>query len=151
MTELGISGRPLATHSSQATPLHYDPYINLFRLACGSPTTASKHFLILPPTMSPSLKRAGHEGHLRNTSPVEFELQGAQLDQGQVEGVRLSPDSPGQGAVRDIAKEAYHVTLRPGELLLLPERWWHRVENVGDRRGWTAGVGYWFLTRQRQR
>lgn len=130
------------------TPLHYDPYVNLFRLADCSDATAGKHFTILPPSPSVSaiLSRGG-SGHLQNTSPVELELCG-RLQEGHVDDVIMSPDSPSRSHFDTIAGEAFGVTLRKGEMLLLPHRWWHRVQNLGSKQSWTAGVGYWFRFRE---
>lgn len=132
-------------HCLQTTPLHYDPYINVFRLAGSSGPDAAKHFLIFPPSMSSHLKRGGDASSLRNTSPVQFDVHNAESDS---PAVHFKPDSPSQGSFEQLADAAYAVTLRAGELLMIPERWWHRVENIGPSNGWTAGVGYWFLMRK---
>ena len=124
------------------TPLHYDPYINLFSLAGSSSAGATKHFLIFPPEVNDLVKpgeRAGRVG--QNTSPLNFEvLRGG-------DEVRLSADSPSQGHADRLAGAAMGCTLRQGEMLLLPHRHWHRVENLGARDDWTAGIGYWFRLR----
>lgn len=129
------------------TPVHYDPYINLFRLASTSSRYAGKHFLILPPTESINeALRPGDGTGQRNTSSVEFELvrDGPSLDAIKVDVVS---DSLNDDSKELIKKEAFGVTLKVGEMLLLPHRWWHRAENIGTPQCWTAGVGYWFRAR----
>lgn len=113
-------------------------------MASTSGESASKHFLILPPSdkMNSYMKRPSDESALRNTSPVDFLLDGSGH-------VSVTQGSPSQAYIDVIAAEALSAELRSGEMLLLPERWWHRVENVGKPGDWTAGVGYWWKLRNR--
>ena len=136
---------------AQITPLHHDPYINLFQLASTSGPAAAKHFLILPPSpeIASHLKRPDNQSFLRNTSPVDFVLNG-DLERSTVDSVNLTQTSPSQSHINDIGTEAFSVTLKEGEMLLLPEKWWHRVQNIGSSNGWTAGIGYWFRKRSGQ-
>ena len=134
--------------SSQITPLHYDPYVNVFTLQDSSDAEAAKHFTIFPPTSQVSgiLQRA-EDSHLRNTSPVDLVLNRTSSDD-EVE-IALSATSPAHSQSDLLAAHAYGATLCKGEMLLLPLRWWHRVQNIGPSGSWTAGVGHWFRTRSR--
>lgn len=129
----------------QVTPLHHDPYVNLFRLASTSGPEAAKHFFILPPTESinQAVRPAAGQGQV-NTSPLDFRLVGIEGIRNDTVKVQMTEKSPGQNAIEQIKSEAYGVSLKAGEMLLLPHRWWHRVENIGAPTSWTAGVGYWF-------
>lgn len=130
--------------------MHHDPYINLFHLASTSGPYAAKHFLILPPTeaINQAVRPAQGQGQ-SNTSPLDFTIVKSEVDKPAEECplVELSPSSPGAGALGEIKAAAYGVSLKAGEMLLLPHKWWHRVENIGTPKCWTAGVGYWFRTR----
>ncbi|KAI8970888.1 hypothetical protein BD414DRAFT_501511 [Trametes punicea] len=150
------------------TPLHYDPYCNLYNVyASSDPGVHAKHFVLFPPALSEYLARADGGSVLRNTSPLDLHLhlhssrstpRSASDDAFEI---RIDPDSAplrtreavlGSGA-------ALSCVVREGDTLFVPRRWWHRVENVALRdatggleaeaggRGWTAGVGWWFLPR----
>lgn len=126
------------------TPLHYDPYVNLFTLADCSTPDAAKHFVMFPPLpeVTSVLQRA-EDSHLRNTSLVDLELAG-KLDSAEVDGVRLAPQSPAHSQLKILSQNSLSATLRKDEMLLVPLRWWHRVQNIGPAGSWTAGVGHWF-------
>ena len=110
---------------------------------------SAKHFLLLPPTpkITSYVKRPDNEGFLKNTSPIDFVLHG-DLEAGDVASVNVTQGSPSQSYIDVIGKEAMSLILKEGEMLYLPERWWHHVQNIGSSKGWTAGVGYWFRSRQ---
>lgn len=128
--------------------MHHDPYINLFRLASTSGAQAVKHFLILPPTdaINNAVRPAQGQGQ-SNTSPLDFQVIRGEKPAEECPLVQMSATSPGQGALKEIKTAAYGVSLKAGEMLLLPHKWWHRVENLGTPKCWTAGVGYWFRAR----
>ena len=113
---------------AQVTPLHFDPTANLFELVDSSSPEAAKHFLLFPPDL-----QLGGSGQ-RNTSDLEFNLH----DQDQVSGNE------------DLKDKALVCVLKKGEMLYVPNRWWHRVENVmldGKKGGWNAGLGFWHMKR----
>ncbi|KAI0674349.1 hypothetical protein C8Q78DRAFT_1075989 [Trametes maxima] len=142
--------------STTVTPLHYDPYFNLYNVyASSDPAIHAKHFVLFPPTLSEYLTRADDGSVLRNTSPVELHVlktpPGADLE------VALDPASAPE-RTRDAilgSDAALSCVVREGDTLFVPRRWWHRVENITLRgsvpttggAGWTAGVGWWFLPR----
>ncbi|KAI0777720.1 hypothetical protein BD413DRAFT_466972 [Trametes elegans] len=155
--------------SGMVTPLHYDPYCNLYTMhASSDPFVHAKHFVLLPPTpaLSQALARADRSV-LRNTSPLELHLRPRPGDPAGSFAVAMDPASA-PVHTRDAVREsgaALSCVVREGDTLFVPRRWWHRVENValrpevpdagGDRAaaaaraevGWTAGVGWWFLPR----
>ncbi|OJT08247.1 Lysine-specific demethylase 8 [Trametes pubescens] len=135
------------------TPLHYDPYYNLYNVyASSDPNVHAKHFVLLPPDLSESLSRADGSV-LRNTSPVDLHLRGD--SSGNAFDVLIDP-STAPLRTREALSEsggALSCVLREGDTLFVPRKWWHRVENVrlqdtdAANPGWTAGVGWWFLPR----
>lgn len=131
--------------------MHHDPYINLFRLASTSGPHAAKHFLILPPSdsINRAVRPAAGQGQ-SNTSPLDFRLLGVEGTPNDKVTVQMTETSPGQGALEEIKDAAFGASLKAGEMLLLPHRWWHRVENIGAPDSWTAGVGYWFRMRSKE-
>ncbi|KAH9901327.1 hypothetical protein C8Q73DRAFT_786706 [Cubamyces lactineus] len=158
--------------SAMVTPLHYDPYFNLYNLyASSEPSVYAKHFVLFPPALSEYLARA-ETGHImRNTSPVDLHVhkrssgtprppQGNPLEDTFV--ISMDPTST-PSRTRDALLEsgaAWSCVLREGDTLFVPRRWWHRVENVTLPQdsaeatptstgpvGWTAGIGWWFLPR----
>ncbi|KAI0646347.1 hypothetical protein C8Q79DRAFT_664261 [Trametes meyenii] len=143
---------PLTT----VTPLHYDPYFNLYNVyASSDPSVHAKHFVLLPPTLSQYLTRADDGSVLRNTSPVEFHV--LRTPPGADPEVAIDPVSAPE-RTRDAILEsdaALSCVVREGDTLFIPRRWWHRVENITlpsgtgstGGPGWTAGVGWWFLPR----
>ncbi|KAI0371995.1 Clavaminate synthase-like protein [Pilatotrama ljubarskyi] len=139
--------------SATVTPLHYDPYFNLYNVyASSEPSVHAKHFVLLPPTLSDCLSRADGSV-LRNTSPVELHLLKGQ----SVENFDIAVDPSTPLRTTEALAEsdsAMSCVLREGDTLFVPRRWWHRVENVklqdvasSTASGWTAGVGWWFLPR----
>lgn len=133
------------------TPLHYDPYVNLFHLqASSSPGRIAKHVTLFPPSLSQLLERKTNTA-LRNTSPHEFTLH-RNLSAFDVflENVNSLPDA----AIEKLSKHALTCIVHEGDTLLIPKRWWHRVENVDlfpdsaeKKVGWTAALSWWFLLR----
>ncbi|KAI0764915.1 hypothetical protein C8Q74DRAFT_1205889 [Fomes fomentarius] len=154
--------------AAAVSPLHRDPYDNLYHLLASSePAVHGKHFLLLPPSLSDSLT-ARDDIHLsRNTSRLDFRIRsnpcvGATAASGlEVLVNRASAPTQTFKAVMH-SSCALSCVLEEGDMLFLPRGWWHRVENVelqgggpptgyeyhsGRPRGWTAGVGWWFLSR----
>ncbi|KAI0664867.1 hypothetical protein C8Q70DRAFT_1049069 [Cubamyces menziesii] len=154
--------------SAMVTPLHHDPYFNLYNLyASSDPSVHAKHFVLFPPTLSEYLARA-EKGHImRNTSLVDLRVHARSPPKGNsfVEDafvISMDPDSA-PSRTRDALLEsgvAWSCVLREGDTLFVPRRWWHQVENVmlpqdnagatpttTGPAGWTAGVGWWFLPR----
>ncbi|KAI0682252.1 Clavaminate synthase-like protein [Earliella scabrosa] len=154
--------------SAAVSPLHRDPYDNLYHLAASSmPPAHAKHFLLLPPALAEAL--APRNGCVsRNTSPFDVHVRKTS-DTDVVSGfeVLVDPSSaPARTAQAVLSSgSALSCVLHEGDMLFLPRGWWHRVENVqvqaagvprtpgvgGEhkgRRGWTAGVGWWFLPRK---
>ncbi|KAH9925731.1 uncharacterized protein B0H18DRAFT_876881 [Fomitopsis serialis] len=135
------------------TPLHYDPYFNLYQLyASAEPNRYAKHIFLLPPSASEFVKRADGQHALRNTSSINLSLQPS--DSGDDFAVVAAPDAPSR-SVEAISGLGYSCILREGETLFIPKGWWHRVENVVLGRdqppsgsGWTAGIGWWWLPRR---
>ncbi|OSD08062.1 Clavaminate synthase-like protein, partial [Trametes coccinea BRFM310] len=141
--------------STAVTPLHYDPYYNLYTVyASSDASTHAKHFVLFPPAASEHLSRADDGSVMRNTSPVDLHLR--RSGGGDGFDVVLDPESA-SARVRDALLRgeggALSCVVREGDTLFVPRRWWHRVENVALReggaawQGWTAGVGWWFLPR----
>ncbi|KAH9950807.1 Clavaminate synthase-like protein [Amylocystis lapponica] len=141
------------------TPLHYDPYLNLYHLhASSKPSTHAKHFTLIPPSVSDFIRRSDAYSTLRNTSDIDLTLRPAS-NSSHSEGVfdvLIDPATPARAA-EAIAASALSCVLREGETLFIPRGWWHRVENVvlaggtqsaDNHAGWTAGVGWWFLPRR---
>ena len=153
---------------SQVTPLHYDPYFNLYNLyASSEPSVHAKHFVLFPPTLSEYLARA-EKGHImRNTSLVDLRVHARPPPEGNSfaeDAFAISVDTDSASSrTRDALLDsgaAWSCVLREGDTLFVPRRWWHRVENVmlpqdnagatpttTGPAGWTAGVGWWFLPR----
>ncbi|KAI0746826.1 hypothetical protein C8Q80DRAFT_1220114 [Daedaleopsis nitida] len=144
------------------TPLHCDPYHNLYQLLASSqPAIHAKHILLLPPSLADVL--ASTANHIsRNTSPLDIRVQrtSAAISGFHVYIDRTSASARTTEAVLH-SGSALTCVLREGDMLFLPRGWWHRVENIvmGDwsaeeennrTRGWTAGVGWWFLPRKLQ-
>ncbi|KAH9919967.1 Clavaminate synthase-like protein [Epithele typhae] len=141
------------------TPIHRDPYHNVFSLlASSAPDAHGKHFLIFPPSMNEVLTDATFS---RNTARLDVVLR---RTPGAMDGFDAVLDA--NSAPRRVSEAvldnggALSCVLREGDTLFIPRGWWHRVENVEvdgnsgpkaedheKRKGWTAGVGWWFLSR----
>ncbi|EIW55671.1 Clavaminate synthase-like protein [Trametes versicolor FP-101664 SS1] len=137
--------------SSTITPLHYDPYFNLYNVyASSDPSVHAKHFVLLPPDLSESLSRADGSV-LRNTSPVDLHLRADSSE--NAFDVLIDPSTAPVNTREALSESggAMSCVLREGDTLFVPRKWWHRVENVRLQDtatpGWTAGVGWWFLPR----
>ena len=138
------------------TPLHYDPYINLFHLqASAAPKRFAKHVTLFPPSLSHLLRRESHTT-LRNTSPHKFGLCHTPPSPGAFEVYLESKTN--EKLVQELSKHTLSCVVREGETLLIPRRWWHRVENVDlmpemeaskeeKNPGWNVGVCWWFTVR----
>ncbi|KAH9837958.1 Clavaminate synthase-like protein [Rhodofomes roseus] len=134
------------------TPLHYDPYFNLYHLyASANPERHAKHIFLLPPHASEFVKRADGQHALRNTSSIGLSLATSQ--NGDAFAIMAAPDTPGR-SVEAMSTSGFCCILREGETLFIPKGWWHRVENVvlghdqqPSNSGWTAGIGWWWLPR----
>ena len=150
-----MSSYDLTTWADQVTPLHYDPYINLFRLqASSAPYKYAKHVLLLPPSSSPLVKGSDTQRHQHNTSTLDFHLHPDESHGSPRFRIAASLGASGTSEARDvIERDAVTCILQENETLYIPRGWWHRVENVAlqdmsDKHGgWTAGLSYWFLPR----
>ncbi|RPD65538.1 hypothetical protein L227DRAFT_570858 [Lentinus tigrinus ALCF2SS1-6] len=152
------------------SPLHYDPYENLYTLHTSSDASVhGKHWLLLPPSLrlSPQLDRYMQP----NMSALDFRLRRRRSGhrseelEGSFDILVNRASVPGDAAQRVLdAETALSCVMREGDMLFVPRRWWHRVENVvlqdggnftpegnsGQAAGWTVGVGWWFLPRSLQ-
>ncbi|KAI0339303.1 Clavaminate synthase-like protein [Trametopsis cervina] len=138
------------------TPLHYDPYINLFHLqASSAPDEYAKHVFLLPPTASPYVNGTGARKRQKNTATVDFRIHlGPSHVIPHLQVAMEASQALVSDAVDAIESSAVTCVLREGETLYIPRGWWHRVENIamhggsGKQAGWTAGVSWWFLPRR---
>ncbi len=151
----------------QVSPLHRDPYDNLYHLLASSePAVHGKHFLLLPPSLSDGLTARDDILLPRNISRLDFRIRrNPSVGADAASGLEILVDrasAPTQTVIDSNC--ALSCVLEEGDMLFLPRGWWHRVENVelegggrpaeyeyhsghGRSRGWTAGVGWWFLSR----
>ncbi|PCH37078.1 Clavaminate synthase-like protein [Wolfiporia cocos MD-104 SS10] len=146
--------------TSAVTPLHYDPYMNLYHLeASSNPLSCAKHFLLIPPSAAEFVKRADDFSALRNTSSLDFSLCRRHSAHYKCAFDIVASSTVPERSSEVLSSVALSCILREGETLFIPKRWWHRVENVslldeaseGSARsiaGWTAGIGWWFLPRE---
>ncbi|KAK9798192.1 hypothetical protein WJX73_002063 [Symbiochloris irregularis] len=91
------------------TPLHRDPYSNLFAQILGA-----KRIQLVHPSQTGMVQPFASPLVLRNTSEIDMEEVDA----------RCAEDGGG-GDVRP-----WEVTLRPGEMLYIPKSWWHHIHAV---------------------
>ena len=139
----------------QVTPLHYDPYINLFHLQASSQSCDyAKHVLLLPPSASDFVRGSDAQRRQHNTSALDFHLYPNGSCESPPFRIAASFGASEPPEARDIIeRDAVTCILRENETLFIPWGWWHRVENVAlqdasrGRGGWTAGLSYWFLPR----
>ncbi|OCH86640.1 Clavaminate synthase-like protein [Obba rivulosa] len=131
------------------TPIHHDPYANLYHLhASSAPQIHAKHFVLFPPSASSALSRT--PGVQRNTSAADLLLVPHALPAplSSLSPVwsasHASPAPPCRDATPDnhdpfailaaptevLPVRAWSCVLHEGETLYIPRRWWHRVENV---------------------
>lgn len=94
--------------------LHYDPYCNLLCLVTGSKTIR-----LLPPSATCFLpaRPAYHD----SANHAEADLWG-----------------PGNESLRDL--DPIEISLDPGNVLFIPEGWWHQVESSAG----TMAVNFWW-------
>ncbi|KAI1798161.1 hypothetical protein LXA43DRAFT_11925 [Ganoderma leucocontextum] len=135
----------------KVSPLHTDSYCNLYNLFVSSePSLFCKHIVLLPPSASEYLTRMD--------DAIRHSLSSSSGGQALV--TTSSTWASTQGKYR---QRRHTPCCRPrarkscvpheGDTLFVPCRWWHGAENVvgpsaaanGKKRGWTAGVGWWFL------
>ncbi|KAL7414213.1 hypothetical protein BDY24DRAFT_31535 [Mrakia frigida] len=111
------------------TPIHRDPYHNLFAHLSPSPKTIR----LYPPTIPTStLYLAPPPQHQTSRLPVS------------PPNVSL-PDWP---LFEEARREERSVVIKKGEAVLIPEGWWHSVEGVGTGEGGEdserLSVNFWF-------
>ncbi|KZT71073.1 Clavaminate synthase-like protein [Daedalea quercina L-15889] len=135
------------------TPLHYDPYFNLYQVyASSDPNRYAKHIFLLPPDAREFVGRADGQHTLRNTSPIDLSLKPSPNGDDFV--LVPEPSTPSH-SVEAMLQLGCSCVLREGETLFIPKGWWHRVENVilGEElpsdSGWTAGIGWWWLPHEK--
>jgi hypothetical protein len=119
------------------TPLHRDPYENIFVVAEASEDSA-KHVLLFPPACDAMLAPA--RGSTSKTVDVYLSdvVKGA---------ARLESDTLNETELAELAKSGLAAELAQGDMLILPRGWWHRIENVGSSRSYVAGMAWWWLMR----
>ncbi|CDZ97736.1 Uncharacterized conserved protein, contains JmjC domain [Phaffia rhodozyma] len=109
------------------TPIHKDPYHNLFCQILGSKT-----FHLYPPTTeSAALYLSPFPQHQTSSIPVSSSHVPSE-EYPLFEGAR---------------KREIEVVLKKGEVLFLPEGWWHSVEGEGEGEECAGGrisLNYWF-------
>jgi Cupin-like domain len=123
--------------SGAVTPLHSDPYENVFEIAEAS-QGATKHFCLFPPACSSVL--APPRG---NTSKV-VEISLVDVVESTV---RLESGSLDESEVARLARDSQVALLARGDILVLPRRWFHRVQNCGLPTSVVAGIARWWLLR----
>ena len=145
------------------SPLHFDPYENLYTLhAVSEASLHAKHWLLLPASLGRLLAPRLDPRMQPNMSPLDFRISRREGDEGNFD-VLVDRASVPEDAVQYVldANNALSCLMREGDMLFVPRRWWHRVENVvlkDDRdstqerhsekhAGWTVGIGWWFLSR----
>lgn len=94
------------------SPMHFDPHRNAFLQLVGS-----KRFYILPPDCSDVVSPYDDNAALRNTTTLSHD-----------EIARLA------------AEHGLIVDVHAGDVLYLPQRWWHQVEALKG----SFSVSYWF-------
>lgn len=145
------------------SPLHFDPYENLYALhASSEPSAHAKHWLLLPPSQGRLLSPRPDPYTQPNMSTLDFQLRYRTSDDAGFDVLVDRASVPGDAAQAVLdATSALSCVTREGDMLFVPRRWWHRVENVvveddreyrpgrqaGTHTGWTVGVGWWFLLR----
>jgi lysine-specific demethylase 8 len=102
----------------QVTPLHYDPAENLNCTIMGS-----KRWILFPPDEGPNLLVGGHDGSDSMLSSLDELTEGGVWRGGDV-------------------RQAYEVTMAPGEILYLPAGYSHHVFSSREP---SAAVNFWFV------
>lgn len=109
------------------TPIHRDPYENLFAQVVGS-----KRFHLFPPSMAPYLHLFSSSTTQPNTSSIPTEeclLSGS--EQGaQYPGLQEALSHP----------DTRHVVVEAGDVLYIPQSWFHCVQSTSI----SASVNAWF-------
>ncbi|TKY88486.1 hypothetical protein EX895_002474 [Sporisorium graminicola] len=106
------------------TPLHRDPYENMFAQVVGR-----KRVHLFAPELAPFLY-INKSGVQRNTSAIASEQ----------ELLAPSPDRPLLS--KALASETAFVTeLKPGDVLYIPQSWYHCVQSLST----SASVNFWYL------
>ncbi|SNX87177.1 uncharacterized protein MEPE_05887 [Melanopsichium pennsylvanicum] len=106
------------------TPLHRDPYENLFAQVVGR-----KRIHLFPPELAPCLY-INKTGPQRNTSAIASEQ----------ELIRPAEDRPllQQALASD---DAFVTELGPGDVVYIPQGWFHCVQSLST----SASVNFWYL------
>lgn len=137
----------------QSSALHFDPTSNLFQIVSAH-ANSKKVFLLCPPSLRDTLGISASSGRpSQNTLNLPIALSLSQLDELTYTIDQDAALSQAQQGV--IAKEAQGAVLGEGDLLYLPPRWWHMVQNISQHPngsegvpGFVAGMGWWFHLRQ---
>ncbi|KAK4183584.1 hypothetical protein QBC35DRAFT_93393 [Podospora australis] len=116
------------------TPFHCDPNPNLFCQLVGSKVVR--------------LAEPGFGKHLFEkvqqeigASPKNPAIRGGEMMQGPE---RKALHEAVWGEAADASSKIYEVTVRPGDQLFIPNRWWHSVKSEGDQGELNASVNWWF-------
>lgn len=136
---------------SQSSALHYDPTSNLFQIV-SAPNKATKAFLVFPPSFRESFH--GLKSSNRNSLPLPLSMSLVSSDlqalQCAIAGMEVSEEQK-----ESLSRQAQCCVLEEGDLLYLPPRWWHTVQNFANLQQapetvmpqYVAGMGWWFHLR----
>lgn len=118
-------------HEGTITPIHCDPYHNLF---CG--VNGTKTILLLPPHLKEELFIYSVPETMRNTSQIPAYLTFSD-ENATEEGRRQYP----RFFSEQVRTEGILTEVQPGQVVIIPKGWWHAVR--ADTRA--VSVNFWFL------